>query len=265
MGPRRRLDSELVRRGLAPSRTQAQEAVLSGKVTVGGAPADRPARLVAPGEPIEVAGPSSPFVGRGGHKLEAALDRFGVDVTGLRTLDAGASTGGFTDCLLQRGAARVVALDVGHGQLDIGLRNDPRVEVRERTNVRDLVLDAPVDLVTADLSFISLVSVLDSLIGATRPEGHLIALVKPQFEAGRREADRGRGVITDPSVWRQVLQRVIAAFDGRGASIMGVMASPLKGANGNVEFFVHARVSASPGTDDVERAVDAALTEAGLL
>ena len=241
--PRRRLDAELVRRGLAASRTQAAEAIAAGRVTVGGAPADKASRLVAAGEPVEVLGPPPRFVSRGGEKLDAALEHFGVDVRGLRALDAGASTGGFTDCLLQRGAAHVVAVDVGHGQLHPRLRSDPRVEVRERTNVRSLRPDdvgGPFDVVVADLSFISLTTVLGGLVALARPGAPLVLLVKPQFEAGRAEVSRGRGVVRDPAVHAQVRARVDDAVRSTGAAIMGWMTSPLRGADGNVEFFVHA-------------------------
>jgi 23S rRNA (cytidine1920-2'-O)/16S rRNA (cytidine1409-2'-O)-methyltransferase len=212
-------------------------------VLVAGTVADKPARLVHAGEPIELAGPGPRFVGRGGEKLDAALDRFAVDVAGRRALDAGASTGGFTDCLLQRGAAHVVAVDVGYGQLHERLRADARVTNLERRNVRDLVaadVGGPVEVLTADLSFISIRTVLDALLGLCRPGADLVLLVKPQFEAGRVEAARGRGVITDPAVRRRVLGEVDAALLARGAAIMGRMASPLTGADGNVEFLVHA-------------------------
>ncbi len=215
-------------------------------MTVAGAPAAKPARLVDPSEPIVVAGPPARFVSRGGLKLDGALDRFGIDVAGRRALDAGASTGGFTDCLLQRGAVEVVAVDVGYGQLHESLRADPRVRNLERTNLRALDLEevgAPVDVVVADLSFISLTLVVDRLLAAARPDADLVVLVKPQFEAGRAEASRGRGVIRDPAVWRRVLDEVIAAFLSGGASIMGVMVSPLRGSDGNVEFLLHARAA----------------------
>ena len=218
-------------------------------MTVGGAPAAKAARLVAPGEAVAVLGPPPRFVGRGGEKLDAALAAFAVEVAGRRALDAGSSTGGFTDCLLQHGAATVVAVDVGHGQLDSRLRGDPRVEVLERTNIRSLGPDqvgGPVDLVTADLSFISLRTVLPALFGLARPGADLVVLVKPQFEAGRVEAARGRGVIADPVVWRRVLEEVKGALVERQAVIMGAMVSPLTGADGNVEFLVHAVAPGAP-------------------
>jgi 23S rRNA (cytidine1920-2'-O)/16S rRNA (cytidine1409-2'-O)-methyltransferase len=212
-------------------------------VTVGGAPADKTARLVAPDEPVVVLGPPPRYVGRGGTKLEAALDRFGIDVTGRRCLDAGASTGGFTDCLLQHGATEVWAVDVGHGQLHPRIRHDQRVEVRERCNVRDLRPEAcggPFDMVVADLSFISLTTVSAALVRCTRDRGELVVLVKPQFEVGRREVSAGRGVITDPASWRGAIERVAAAFGSEGAAVLGVIRSPLTGGDGNVEFLLHA-------------------------
>jgi len=244
MAARRRLDAELVRRGLATSRSEAQQAVAAGRVTVGGAPAFKVARLVAADEPVSLLGPGRRFVSRGGEKLDAALSAFAVDVAGCRVLDAGASTGGFTDCVLQRGAALVVAVDVGHGQLHERLRNDARVDNRERTNVR--LLDAAslgggVDVVVADLSFISLRSVLPALLACARPGADLVLLVKPQFEAGRIEASRGKGVIRDPAIHERVQDEVGAALDAAGATIMGWMDSPLLGADGNKELFVHAR------------------------
>jgi 23S rRNA (cytidine1920-2'-O)/16S rRNA (cytidine1409-2'-O)-methyltransferase len=188
-----------------------------------------------------------------------------VAVEGRRAHDLGASTGGFTDCLLQRGATAVVAVDVGYGQLHERLRADPRVEVHERTNVRDLApgdLGEPAELVVADLSFISLRTVLPAVLALCAPGADLVLLVKPQFEAGREEAARGRGVITDPAIWQRVLREVAAALDERGAAIMGVMASPLTGADGNVEFLVHARAG-ERSTVDVDAGIDAAIAGAG--
>jgi 23S rRNA (cytidine1920-2'-O)/16S rRNA (cytidine1409-2'-O)-methyltransferase len=186
-------------------------------------------------------------VSRGGDKLVAGLDGFGIDVIGVRALDAGASTGGFTDCLLQRGAREVVAVDVGYGQLHERLRADERVDVRERTNIRSLdagAIGGPVDLVVADLSFISLRTVAPALLACAAPGADLVLLVKPQFEAGRAEASRGRGVIRDADVRARVLEEVIGALTGLGAAIMGTMESPLTGADGNVELLLHARKAA---------------------
>ncbi len=227
--------------------------------------ADKPARLVDAGEPVQLAGPPPRFVSRGGEKLDAALERLDIDVAGRTALDAGASTGGFTDCLLQRGAAHVVAVDVGHGQLDVRLRQDPRVEVMERTNVRDLTVGslpgAPFDVVTADLAFVSLRRVAPVLTALAAPGADVIVLVKPQFEAGRVEASKGRGVIRDPEVWRRALLGVRDAFEGSAAAMMGLMVSPLRDANGNVEFLAHfRRPTTRPAVTDDELA--AAVTEA---
>jgi 23S rRNA (cytidine1920-2'-O)/16S rRNA (cytidine1409-2'-O)-methyltransferase len=241
---RRRLDSELVRRGLVTSRAEAQEAVTAGRVTVAGAPAWKAARLVAPEEPVLLLAPPRRFVSRGGDKLDAALDAFAIDVHSRRALDAGASTGGFTDCLLQRGAVFVAAVDVGHGQLHPRIRGDARVLVRERLNVRALTVDdieGPVDLVVADLSFISLRTVLPALLGVCQPGADLVLLVKPQFEAGRAEVSRGRGVVRDDTVRERVRGEIDDQLRAAGATIMGWMQSPLPGADGNVELFVHAQ------------------------
>lgn len=245
------------------SRQQAQAEIAAGRVTVSGAPAAKAARLVAAGEPIVVHGPPPRFVGRGGEKLEGALARFGIEVDGVAAADIGASTGGFTDCLLQRGAEHVVAIDVGYGQMHERLRADPRVDVRERTNARHLTpadLPGPVAVLVADLSFISLRTVLPALLPLVAPAGDLVLLVKPQFEAGRTEAARGRGVIADPAVWRRVLGEVAGTLDELGAAIMGAMVSPLTGADGNVEFLFHARRGAP--RVDVASLVEVAVTEA---
>ena len=222
---------------------------------VGGTAASKASHLVAPGEPLELVGPPPRFVGRGGEKLDAALERFSVEVTGRRALDAGASTGGFTDCLLQRGAAQVVAVDVGRGQMHERVRSDPRVEVHDAVNVRHLTLDQvggrPFDVVVADLSFISLRTVAPVLLGPLAAEGaDAVLLVKPQFEAGRPAASRGRGVITDPGEWRAALAGVGGAVHAAGAAMMGTMVSPLKGSRGNVEFLLHVRCH-RPGSAEV--------------
>jgi 23S rRNA (cytidine1920-2'-O)/16S rRNA (cytidine1409-2'-O)-methyltransferase len=241
-----------------PSRERARAEIGAGRVIVGGAPADKPARLVGADEPIVLAGPRPRFVSRGGEKLDAALEVFAVDVAGRRVLDAGASTGGFTDCCLQRGAATVVAVDVGHGQIHERLRADERVEVRERVNVRGLgAADVvpPADLVVADLSFISLRTVAPALVAVVVPGGDLVVLVKPQFEAGRAVVSAGRGVVRDPAVRADALEAVGGSFEALGATIMGAMVSPLRGADGNVEFLLHAlapgAVPAPPPTVDL--------------
>ncbi len=218
-------------------------------MTVGGAPTTKAGRLVASDEPIVVLAPRPRFVSRGGEKLDAALERFGIQVEGRRALDAGASTGGFTDCLLQRGAVAVTGVDVGYGQLHERLRSDPRVTSLERTNIRHVTpadVGGPFPLVVADLSFISLRTVLPALVGLVDPGADLVLLVKPQFEAGRAEAARGKGVVTDPQVWRRVLGEVRAAISTQPAAMMDAMVSPLQGADGNVEFLVHARAGAEP-------------------
>ena len=257
----------MVRRGLAPTRHRARHDIEAGRVRVGGVPADKPARMVAPDDRLEIEGPPARFVGRGGDKLDAALDRFDVVVEGRRALDAGSSTGGFTDCLLQRGAASVVAVDVGYGQLDLRLRQDPRVTVAERTNVRDLTPDRlatdPFPLIVADLSFISLRTVAPALLGLAAPGADLVLLVKPQFEAGRAEASRHKGVIRDPEVWARVLHEVAAAYVGAGAGLHGLMVSPLRGAEGNVEFLAHFVAGGpSPGTADIENDIGRVVAEA---
>jgi 23S rRNA (cytidine1920-2'-O)/16S rRNA (cytidine1409-2'-O)-methyltransferase len=248
VAPRRRLDAELVRRGLAASRTDAQASVAAGRVLVNGAPADKPARLVAAGDAVVVEGPPPRFVGRGGAKLDAALSAFDIDVQGLAALDVGASTGGFSDCLLQRGARRVVALDVGHGQLHPRIRDDPRVVVLERTNIRDTTPDTIgglVDVVVVDVSFISLTVVIPVLVSLCQPGSPMVLLVKPQFEAGRAEVARGRGVITDPAIHARVQDEVAAALEAAGCRVVGWIDSPIRGAEGNRELFVHA-VTATP-------------------
>lgn len=239
-----RLDVLLVERGLVESRARAQALILAGQVRVNGEVVTRPAARVA-GEAVVSLEAGARFVSRGGEKLEAALTAFPLQVGGRVCADVGASTGGFTDCLLQHGAARVYAIDVGKGLLDWKLRNDRRVVVLERTNARYLErLPEPVSLVTLDVSFISLKVLLPVVRGwfpADSAEGDVVALVKPQFEAGRREAARGRGVIRDSSVHRRVLEEVIACAHGQGFGALGLIASPLLGPKGNVEFLLWLR------------------------
>jgi 23S rRNA (cytidine1920-2'-O)/16S rRNA (cytidine1409-2'-O)-methyltransferase len=264
---RRRLDAELVRRGLATSRTEAQEAVRDGLVLVGGRAAGKPSTLVDPAEPVELVGPARRFVSRGGEKLDAALDRFGIDVAGARALDAGASTGGFTDCLLQRGASHVVAVDVGYGQLAWSLREDPRVTVLERTNVRDLrpeALPFAPELVVADLSFISLRLVVGALAGLAAADAGFVLLVKPQFEAGRDQVGP-RGVVRDPERWADAIRGVAEASAAVGLRPLDVTASPVRGPAGNVEFLLHARKAAArpDAALDLDGALAAGLEIAG--
>ena len=213
------------------------------RVLVNGAIAEKPARQVAPGDQVVVSGPPPRFVGRGALKLDHALDAFGIDVKGLRALDAGASTGGFTDCLLQRGAAHVIAVDVGHGQLHERLVADHRVTNLERTNIRRIDLDqigGAVEIVVGDLSFISLRLVVSPLVSVCQPGSAMVLLVKPQFEAGRTEVSRGRGVITDPHVWDRVRSEIGDAIADAGCTVLGWADSPITGADGNHEFLVHA-------------------------
>lgn len=217
---------------------------------VGGAPATKPARLVDPAEAVEVLGDPPPFVSRAGGKLAAALDQFGLDPVGARAIDVGSSTGGFTDCLLQRGADQVVAVDVGTHQLHERLRADPRVVSIEQTDVRRLVpadVGAPFDFLTADLSFISLRVVLDALFALVDVDSEMLLLIKPQFEAGKIEADRGRGVIADPSVWRRVLGEVTDAISEREAVMLNLMVSAVPGTKGNIEFVAHVRLGTGDG------------------
>jgi 23S rRNA (cytidine1920-2'-O)/16S rRNA (cytidine1409-2'-O)-methyltransferase len=264
---RRRLDRELVRRGLADTEADAASLIAAGRITVGGAPATSANRQVLPDEALLVLGGAPRFVTRAGAKLEAALDRFGLDVTGLRVLDAGASGGGFTDCLVQRGATEVVAVDVGYGLIHERLRADPRVRVVERTNVRTLGrgdLGEPFPLVVSDLSFISLRTVAHNLLAQAAGGASLVVLVKPQFEATRTEASRGEGVVRDPEVHRRVLTEVADAFQARGADVVGAAPSPITGSSGNVEFLLHAVAGPGPGpaAEPVPGRCDADLSDA---
>jgi 23S rRNA (cytidine1920-2'-O)/16S rRNA (cytidine1409-2'-O)-methyltransferase len=241
--PRQRLDVLLVDRGLVPSRERARALILAGQVQVDGKPATKAGVSVESDADIALGVPDHPYVGRGGLKLAHALDTFAIDVTGLLALDIGASTGGFTDVLLQRGARQVVALDVGHGQLDWRLRTDPRVVVREHVNARYLPPDdlpGPFDLVTIDVSFISLRQIFPIVPARLSPGGHVVALVKPQFEAGREDVERG-GLVTDPAVHARVLDEVRAAARAVGLSPMADTPSPITGATGNQEFLLHLR------------------------
>ena len=237
MAAKRRLDVLLVQRGLAESREKARTAVLAGDVLVNGEPALTPARIVPEDARLELVRPPR-YVGRGGEKLEHALRAFALDVRGLVALDVGASTGGFTDCLLQHGAARVYAVDVGYGQLDYRLRQDPRVAVLERTNIRELagLPEAP-QLATIDVSFIGLEKVLPSVVRLLGPGRRIAALVKPQFQARRREVGKG-GVVKDPLVHAAVLGRLVAWAADQGLRFSGLTLSPLRGPAGNKELFV---------------------------
>ena len=235
-----RLDAALAARGLAPTREKAARLILAGGVLVDGRRADKAGALVTESSRIEVLAPAR-YVSRGGHKLAHALTVFGIDVRGRVCLDAGASTGGFTHCLLEAGAARVIAVDVGSHQLDASLRADPRVEVRDRINARSLApadFPQPPTLTTVDVSFISLEKVLPAVFGVLAVDGEAVALVKPQFEVGKGQVGKG-GVVRDPAQHRRVLERV-AAFSARaGWGTRGVTRSPLRGPAGNREFFLH--------------------------
>ena len=264
MPPRRlRLDAELVRRGLARSREHAAELVTTGRVRVSGATAGKPATQVTTDVAIVVADdPDRPdYVSRGGHKLAGALAAFeplGLSVTGRRCLDAGASTGGFTDVLLRAGAREVVAVDVGYGQLAWSLRSDDRVQVHDRTNVRELTADligGPVDVVVGDLSFISLALVLEPLVGVTNEDGDLALMVKPQFEVGKDRVGKG-GVVRDPGLRAEAVAAVAARAAELGWGARAVARSPLPGPSGNVEFFLGLRLGpAGIDEDDIHNAV----------
>jgi 23S rRNA (cytidine1920-2'-O)/16S rRNA (cytidine1409-2'-O)-methyltransferase len=236
-----RLDQVLVERALCDSRERAKRLVLAGQVRINGQTARKPSDRVKPGDEITVDAPEK-FVSRGGHKLEHALQHFQLEVTGLTALDLGASTGGFTDCLLQRGAKKIFAVDVGRGQLAWKLRCDPRVVVMEKTNARYLKPEhfpAPADLVVVDCSFISLKKILPPAVPLLKTGGKIVALIKPQFEAGKKEADKGRGVITDPAVHDRVLAE-LKEFVATQAGLCwrGVVESPLLGPAGNKEFLM---------------------------
>ena len=240
---RTRLDLLLVERGLAPSRERARALILAGQVRVNGQLESKAGTPVATDAAVTLTTPDHPYVGRGGVKLAHALDNFSIDVSGRETLDVGASTGGFTDVLLRRGAATVIALDVGHGQLDWRLRTDPRVIVREHVNARALTAaDVPhrVGVVCIDVSFISLRHIFPAIRPVLEPNADVVALVKPQFEAGRDEVGKG-GLVTDPAVHSAVVARVIDDAEKAGLEYVGQTPSPITGATGNQEFFLHLR------------------------
>lgn len=251
---RLRLDAELVRRGAARSREHASDLIAQGRVSVNGHVATKPATAVTTDADLVVrADESDPeYASRGAYKLVGALEAFeGLVVEGRRCLDAGASTGGFTDVLLRHGAREVVAVDVGYGQLVWRLQNDDRVHVHDRTNIRDITSDSlggPVDVVVGDLSFISLALVLDALIGVTRPDGDLALMVKPQFEVGKDRLGKG-GVVRDPALRAEVVERIAALADERGWGAVAVAQSPLPGPSGNVEFFLWLRQGARSATE----------------
>jgi 23S rRNA (cytidine1920-2'-O)/16S rRNA (cytidine1409-2'-O)-methyltransferase len=239
-----RADQLLVSRGLAPTRARAQALVLAGKVYVGEQRIDKAGALLPDDAAIALRAEDHPYVSRGGVKLAGALDAFGVDARGKRCIDLGASTGGFTDCLLQRGAASVAAVDVGYGQLAHKLRTDPRVMVLERTNAKTLELVAvggPADLVVVDASFIGLGKLLPAVVRCLAGGGELVALVKPQFEVGREEAARSKGVVRDPEVRARAIKGAEDDVKAAGLTLLGTCDSTLEGPKGNLEAFVHAR------------------------
>jgi 23S rRNA (cytidine1920-2'-O)/16S rRNA (cytidine1409-2'-O)-methyltransferase len=245
-----RLDRLLVDRGHARSRERAQALILAGVVRIDGRPAGKAGSLVACTADVTIASPDHPFVGRGGLKLEGALQSLAIDPAGRVALDIGASTGGFTDCLLRHGAGRVYALDVGHGQLDWSLRGDARVVVIEETNARYLKpgdLPEPVDLAVVDVSFISLRLILPVLPPLLAPGGRIVALVKPQFEVGREEVGRG-GIVRDPGLHLKALLQITRAGEAAGLSLLGACPSPITGMEGNREFFLHF----SPGPEGLD-------------
>jgi 23S rRNA (cytidine1920-2'-O)/16S rRNA (cytidine1409-2'-O)-methyltransferase len=239
---KQRIDALLLSRGLAPSRARAQAIVLAGEVFVAGVRVDKAGTLVPDDAPVEVRGADHAYVSRGGVKLAGALDAFSMDVTGLRCLDLGASTGGFTDCLLQRGAASVAAVDVGYGQLAHKLRIDPRVLVMERTNARTLTplaIGGAADLTVVDASFIGLSALMPAIALCTREGGALVALVKPQFEVGRALASKGKGVVRDEGVRAEAIAGAVAAVVEAGFAVVAQCDSALPGPKGNREAFVH--------------------------
>ena len=245
MAPRKALSAVMVKRALAPSLAAAEVLISSGRVLVNGAQAMSGSHQVAPKDSVRITNPLR-FVSRGGEKLQAAIDQFGIDFVGKYVLDVGASTGGFTDCALQAGAAHVTALDVGRALLHERIAGDRRVTVIEEFNVRKLVdhdgnpaIRDLYDIVLADLSFISLTAVADALCGRTAPNGVLVLLVKPQFEAEKTEVDRGAGVVIDPVIHQRTCETVANAYRQRGCVVQGLMPSPLRGASGNTEFLLY--------------------------
>jgi len=251
MAPRRGLSAVMVTRALAPSLEAAEVLIGAGRVLVNGAYAMSGAHQVAKSDSIHITDQDR-FVSRGGQKLQAAIDHFGIDFAGKYVLDAGSSTGGFADCALQAGAAHVTALDVGRSLLHERIAKDPRVLVVDEFNVRRLADRADnstirdrYDIVVADLSFISLTTLADALCSRVAENGVLVLLVKPQFEAEKTEADRGAGVITDPAVHQRTCDKVIAAYQSRGCVVLGIMPSPIRGAKGNTEFLLYLRNGAS--------------------
>ena len=265
MKNKKRLDVLLVEQGYADSRAKAQAIIMSGNVYVDGQKADKPGMSFDETKPLEVRGAACPYVSRGGLKLEKALRDFGVDPTGFVCSDSGASTGGFTDCLLQQGASKVFAIDVGYGQLDWKIRSDPRVVVMERTNVRYVTpeqLGEPLDLSVVDVSFISLKIVLPVIKTFLKPTGQVLCLIKPQFEAGKEKVGK-KGVVREPETHKEVLDRFVALANELEFKILGLTFSPVKGPEGNIEFLGHLTLAdkegIAPDTADVVRQAHEAL------
>lgn len=260
---KKRLDVLLVERGLAPSRERAKAYIMEGKVFVDEQREDKPGSNFDEKARIELHGKKLAYVSRGGLKLEKALKTFPIDLNGTVCMDIGASTGGFTDCMLQNGAAKVYSVDVGYGQFDYSLRNDPRVVVMERTNVRYMkpgVIDDVLDFASCDVSFISLTKVLPAVFPLMSPTASMVCLIKPQFEAGRENVGK-RGVVRDPKVHKQVISDVFGFTEGIGYRIKGLTFSPIKGPNGNIEYLMY--ISKEPHVDeDMTSLIDSVVTEA---
>jgi 23S rRNA (cytidine1920-2'-O)/16S rRNA (cytidine1409-2'-O)-methyltransferase len=240
-----RLDRMLFDKGLVESREKARAVILAGSVSVNGIVVDKAGAQVRPDDELTLAG-KMPYVSRGGFKLEYALKDFNIDVKNRVAMDVGASTGGFTDCLLQNGAIKVYAVDVGYGQIDLKLRNDERVSVLEKTNIRYLERSAvqdDIDIATIDVSFISLLKVIPRVLEFLKPDGEIVALIKPQFEAGRKDVGKG-GVVKDERVHQQVIENIKAGSESMGLEVLGTTTSPVKGPKGNVEFLIHLRKDA---------------------
>jgi 23S rRNA (cytidine1920-2'-O)/16S rRNA (cytidine1409-2'-O)-methyltransferase len=262
-----RVDKVLVERGLVESRTRAQALILAGQVLVREQRMDKPGQLIDPNAEIRIKGETQRYASRGGLKLEAALREFNIDPVGKNCLDVGASTGGFTDCLLQHGAARVWAIDVGHNQLVWRLRQDPRVVVLEGVNARNLTSDRfPVrfELATIDVSFISLTKILPALKNCLAPKADCVALIKPQFEVGKGEVGRG-GIVTDPAQHRRVLNEITQAAIETGLCPVGLIESPILGAEGNREFLMHLTLASDAGAIDalIEKQIEALTSKFG--
>jgi len=253
-----RLDALLFEKGLAASREKARAMIMAGEVQINGKIIDKPGCKVQPETEVIITPVRQPYVSRGGLKIEGAIRDFKLDFSGRSVLDIGASTGGYTDCALQHGAVKVFALDVGYGQLDWSLRNDPRVVVWEKTNIRYFKLEdlgEKVDIITMDVSFISTTLIFPVLKELLKENGDIVSLIKPQFEAGREKVGR-HGVVKDPQVHTEVLERCIAAAQAEGLNCIGVTYSPIMGPKGNIEYFLHLRLDAQAMSDIKSRAVE---------